>query len=109
MYDTNSDSWCDDGSIYDLNLPSSPPGGCVCASSAFIGGEVIVIKYPIEGLQGKYRRTANIYDAFKQSWSSVHLLDTFACYSAVVCNNQCVVVTPQNQLQACSFPLSAEL
>lgn len=109
VYDTSSDSWCDDGSIYDLNMPSCPPGGCVCASSAFIGGEVLVVKYPMEGLQGKYRRTANIYDAFKQSWSSIQLLDTFACYNAVVCSNQCVVVTPQNQLQACLFPRSVEL
>ncbi|KAL3790071.1 hypothetical protein ACHAWO_004828 [Cyclotella atomus] len=109
VYDVASDQWCDDGSIYDLSMPSCPPGGCVCASSSFIGGEVLVIKYPIEGLQGRYRRTANIYDAYKQSWSSVHLLDTFACYSAVVCNNFCVVVTPQNQVQACSIPRSADL
>lgn len=103
-YDTTGDKWVDDASIDDLALPACPPGGCVCASSSYIGGEVLVIKFPLEGLQGKYRRIANIYDALKQSWSAVHLLDTFACYSAVVAEKTCVVVTPQNQLQACSIP-----
>ena len=108
-YDTISDKWIDDASLDDLSLPICPPGGCVCASSSYIGGEVLVIKYPLEGLQGKFRRTANIYDALKQKWSSVHLLDTFACYSAVVAGRKCVVVTPQNQLQACTIAQSAEI
>lgn len=110
VYDTKSDTWCDSGSLYDLSLPFCPPGGCVCASSSWIGGEVLVIKYPLEGLQGKFRRTAHVYDALKKSWSHhVNLLDTFACYSAVVAGNTCVVVTPQNQLQACTILPSVEL
>ena len=103
-YDTNADKWMDDATLDDLSLPFCPPGGCVCASSSYVGGEVLVIKYPLEGTQGGYRRAANIYDANKQSWSSVHLLDTFACYSAVVSGEKCVVVTPNNQLQVCSIP-----
>ncbi|KAL7478226.1 hypothetical protein ACHAW6_003994 [Cyclotella cf. meneghiniana] len=103
-YDTTSDKWIDSNTLDDLSLPFCPPGGCVCASSSYVGGEVLVIKYPLEGLQGRFRRAANIYNVFKQSWASVHLLDEFACYSAVVAGDKCVVVTPQNQLQACTIP-----
>ena len=102
-YDTLTDRWFDDIPP-ETSIPSCPPGGCVCAASSFDGGEVLVLKYPLGGPQSPHRRTANIYNASKKCWSSIHLLDDFACYGAVVAGNKLVVVTPQNQLQACTLP-----
>mmetsp|Transcript_3759 Transcript_3759/g.8286 ORF Transcript_3759/g.8286 Transcript_3759/m.8286 type:complete len:674 (-) Transcript_3759:94-2115(-) len=100
-YDTLLDKWFEET---ESPLPAMPPGGCVCAASAYIGGEVLVFKYPLRGQQNKHRRTAHIYNASSHSWKSVNLLDEFACYSAIVAGAKCVVVTPQNQLQACILP-----
>jgi len=101
-YDTVTKKWLDEVPP-EANLPVCPPGGCVCASSSFEGGECLVLKYPLEGPQATHRRTANVYDAAKDSWVAVHLLDTFACYSAIVAGEKLVVVTPQNKLQACTI------
>ncbi|KAL7553769.1 hypothetical protein ACHAWF_017091 [Thalassiosira exigua] len=102
-YDVIAGEWREDVSR-DL-LPEIPAGGCVCASSSYAGGEVLVLKYPVSGKSTKeQRRTAYIYSSQKKSWSYVHLLDDFACYSAVVASDSVVVVTPQNELMACALP-----
>ncbi|KAL7530643.1 hypothetical protein ACHAXR_003609, partial [Thalassiosira sp. AJA248-18] len=102
-YDANAGEWLKE--VASDALPPIPPGGCVCASSSFDGGEVLVVKYPlIDQSPPKQRRAAHVYNAPKKAWTSVHLLDDHACYSAAVANDKIVVVTPQNQLMACTIP-----
>ena len=105
-YDTISNQWLNDVPSH-VSLPACPPGGCCCAASSFDGGECIVLKYPLEGELKSYRRTAHIYNSEKKSWSTVHLLDSFACYSAIVAGNKLTIMTPQNQLQSCAIPQSS--
>ena len=104
-YDVIAGEWLKDAP--GGTLPSIPPGGCVCASSPYENGEVIVMKYPFPGAKGKtqkQKRTAHVYNSTKKQWSAVHLQDEHACYSAVVADGKIVVVTPKNQLIACNIP-----
>jgi len=105
-YDIIAGEWLDD--VPSDALPEIPPGGCVCASSSYPNGEVLVYKYPLtDQSPQKQRRTAHVYNTPKKVWSSVHLLDDFACYSAAVANDKIVVVTPQNRLMAHTIPKSS--
>ena len=105
-YDVIAGEWLKD--VPPGVLPAIPPGGCVCASSSHDGGEVLVVKYPPRESPRKQRRIAHVYNASKKAWSSVHLSDDFACYSAAVANDRCVVVTPRNQLMACIVPKTSQ-
>jgi len=102
-YDIATGEWLDGGASLPGMLPEIPPGGCVCTSSSHASGEVLVTKRASSSDQriSHSCRTAHVYNARERAWSSVHLPDEFACYSAVVAADKIVVVTPQNQLMAC--------
>jgi len=102
-YDIISGEWLDN--VPHGVFPAIPKGGCVCASSSYSKGELLIYKYPFrEESSQKQKRTAHVYNAPMKAWSSVDLLDDFACYSAIVTSEKIVVVTAQNQFMSHSIP-----